>query len=55
MDKVAEKLTENNWFIDLPWESLGPVLLALLGYAVVHYFSSIRDSRNKKEKLELSF
>ncbi|HHG3502989.1 TPA: hypothetical protein ACPVZF_000241 [Vibrio parahaemolyticus] len=55
MDKVAEKLTENNWFIDLPWESLGPVLLALLGYAVVHYFSSIRDSRNKKREIRAKF
>jgi len=51
LDKVVDK----HWFWDLSWNSLLPVLIAVVGYAIVHILSAKRDSRNKKREIRAKF
>lgn len=46
---------DKHWFFDQAWELIGPILVALIGYAVVHLFSSWRDRENKKREIRAKF
>ena len=48
-------VSDKHWFFDQAWELIGPILVALIGYAVVHLFSSWRDRENKKRELRAKF
>lgn len=50
-----EQAATEHWLFDQAWELLGPILVALVGYAIVHIFSSWRDRKNKKREIRVKF
>ncbi len=50
-----EECASGHWLFDQAWEFVGPILVALVGYAIVHMLSTWRDRENKKREIRVKF